>query len=85
MQLSMESSSQPQPGRAPPTDGKSCATSVPESLSARDNVIQMIKIETSTGSADVTKQSASSEIAPRRLQTVPLQRCKSTRMNKKRS
>ena len=60
MQPSTESSSQPQLERAPPTGDKTCATIVPESLSTRDNVIQTIKIKTSTGSADVTKQSASS-------------------------
>jgi len=60
MQPRTESSSQPQPERAPPIGGKPCATIVPESHSTRDNAIQTIKIETSAGSADVTKQSVSS-------------------------
>jgi len=60
MQPSTESSSQPQPERAPPTSGKPCAIIVPVLLSTRDNAIQTTKIKTSARSADVTTQSASS-------------------------
>jgi len=46
--------------RALPTGSRPCATILPVSLLTRNNAIQTIDIETSTGSVDVTMQSASS-------------------------